>query len=163
MSISEVRKDAATHTMTVTSEWPATVQRVWELWADPRRLERWWGPPMYPATVVEHDLRPGGRVTYFMTGPEGDQHHGYWIVHDVDAPNRFTFTDGFADDEGNTNDALPSTSAVVTLTELPDGRTRMVMTTTFASAQAMEQLIEMGMEEGLQQAMSQIDAILADA
>lgn len=55
-----------------------------QLWADPRKLERWWGPPTYPATVVEHDLRAGGKVAYLMTSPEGEQHHGWWKVLEVD-------------------------------------------------------------------------------
>ena len=71
MSITDVRKDAATCTLTVTSEWPAAVEKVWQLWADPRKLERWWGPPVYPATVTQHELQSGGTVRYFMTGPEG--------------------------------------------------------------------------------------------
>ena len=162
MSITDVRKDAATCTLTVTSEWPAAVEKVWQLWADPRKLERWWGPPVYPATVTQHELQSGGTVRYFMTGPEGDQHHGYWLVGDVAAPHRFTFVDGFADAEGNTNDDLPTTSAVVELTALDDGHTRMVMTTTFASVAAMEQLVVMGMEDGLKEAMGQIQAILAE-
>ena len=61
MPVTHVHKDPAKHTMTVTAEFAASVQRVWQIWADPRKLERWWGPPVYPATVVEHDLRPGGR------------------------------------------------------------------------------------------------------
>ena len=48
------------------------IARVWALWADPRKLERWWGPPTFPATVLEHDLRPGGKVSYYMTSPEGE-------------------------------------------------------------------------------------------
>ena len=55
---------------------------------DPRQLERWWGPPTYPATVVDHDLTPGGRTTYFMTGPDGDKHAGYWQITAVDEPFR---------------------------------------------------------------------------
>ena len=45
--------------------------RVWQLWADPRLLERWWGPPGFPATFEHHDLTPGGTITYFMSGPDG--------------------------------------------------------------------------------------------
>src|SRR5659263_474246 len=52
----------------------------------PDQLERWWGPPTYPATVVEHDLTPGGHVTYFMTGPEGERFHGWCRVLEVDPP-----------------------------------------------------------------------------
>ena len=47
----------------------ASPERVWQLWADPRQLERWWGPPTYPATFTQHDLAPGGHVEYHMTGP----------------------------------------------------------------------------------------------
>ncbi len=45
-------------TMTLEAEFDASPERVWQLWADPRQLERWWGPPTYPATVTTHDLRP---------------------------------------------------------------------------------------------------------
>ena len=74
MSVTNVTKDPEALTMSITSRFDAPVERVWQVWADPRRLERWWGPPTYPATVTEHDLAVGGRVRYFMTGPEGDRH-----------------------------------------------------------------------------------------
>ena len=78
MTVTAVRKDPAALTMTLDAEFEASPERVWQLWADPRQLERWWGPPTYPATVTSHDLRAGGRVEYHMTGPEGDQPRGYW-------------------------------------------------------------------------------------
>ena len=81
-------KDPAALTMTITAELDVPVERAWQLWADPRQLERWWGPPTYPATVVDHDLVPGGRVTYFMTGPDGDLPHSQWEVLAVDPPKR---------------------------------------------------------------------------
>ena len=63
MTVKSVQKDPKALTMTITAELDATVERSWQLWADPRQLERWWGPPTYPATVVDHDLNPGGRIT----------------------------------------------------------------------------------------------------
>jgi hypothetical protein len=86
MTITAVRKDTDTLTMTLDAEFDASPDRVWELWSDPRQLERWWGPPTYPATVTSHDMRPGGRVDYYMTGPEGDRARGYWEVIEADAP-----------------------------------------------------------------------------
>lgn len=160
MTVTHIEKDAATLTMVVTAELSAPVERVWELWADPRKLERWWGPPTYPATVVEHDLVPGGTVSYYMTSPEGEKFHGYWDVLAVDAPRRLELRDGFADDGGNPNTELPTTSTRVTIAER-GGVTELVITTTFPSLEAMEQLIEMGMEEGLRGAMGQMDALLA--
>jgi uncharacterized protein YndB with AHSA1/START domain len=160
MTVTSIEKDTATLTMVVTAEFGAPVERVWQLWADPRQLERWWGPPTYPATVVDHDLAPGGSVTYFMTGPDGDKYRGWWRVVAVDAPRSLEVQDGFADDTGAPNPDMPSTTMRVVLHEQGAG-TRVVITSTFPSVEAMQQLIEMGMEEGLRAAMGQIDEILA--
>ncbi len=160
MSVTSIEKDPVARTMTVNTSFGAAVQRVWQLWADPRQLERWWGPPTYPATVTQHELVPGGRVRYFMTGPEGDRHGGYWQVREVEAPHRLTFEDGFEDEQGAPNPELPVSSTMVVLSELPEGGTSMVLTTTFASTEAMTRLLEMGMEEGLREAVGQIDALL---
>jgi uncharacterized protein YndB with AHSA1/START domain len=163
MTVTDVVKDPETLSLTITSEFPSPVAKVWTLWANPRLLERWWGPPTYPATFTDHDLTPGGRVGYYMTGPEGDQPHGWWEVVAVDPPKGLEFVDGFADDGGNPNPDMPTTTMKVTLEERPDGGTRMAITSVFPSAEVMEQMAAMGMIEGMQEALSQIDGILADA
>jgi uncharacterized protein YndB with AHSA1/START domain len=162
MTVTAVRKDADTLTMTLDAEFEASPEQVWQLWADPRQLERWWGPPTYPATVTSHDLRPGGRVEYHMTGPDGDQPRGYWEIAQVDAPHRLIFSDGFANADGTPNSDMPLNEVRVTITEISEGRTQMTIQSKFPDAAAMEQLTVMGMEEGLKQAVSQIDAILAE-
>jgi uncharacterized protein YndB with AHSA1/START domain len=114
MTVTAVRKDPQALTMTIDAEFDASPERVWQLWADPRQLERWWGPPTYPATFTKHDLAPGSRVEYHMTGPEGDQPHGYWDIVEVNPPRSLVFRDGFADDDGSPNTDLPLTTARVT-------------------------------------------------
>ena len=162
MTVTAVRKDHDALTMTLTAEFEASPERVWQLWADPRLLERWWGPPTYPATVTSHDLRPGGRVEYHMTGPEGDQPRGYWDVLEADPPRSILFRDGFANEDGTPNDDLPRNDVRVTIDGIDDRRTRMSIDSIFPSPEAMDQLVKMGMEEGLTQAVGQIDAILAE-
>ena len=163
MPITRIDKDLDAHTMTVFADFDASISRVWALYADPLQLERTWGPPTWPATVVEHDLRPGGTVTYFMTGPEGEKSAGYWNVLEVDAPSRFVIDDGFADDSGRPNPDMPTTRIVFEFAERSGGGTAMTVTSTFSSTEAMKQLMEMGMEEGLRAAMGQIDSVLAEA
>jgi uncharacterized protein YndB with AHSA1/START domain len=160
MTVTAIRKDPAALTMTLDAEFDAPPERVWQLWADPRQLERWWGPPTYPATVTAHDLHEGGRVEYHMTGPQGDQPRGYWEILESDEPHRLVFRDGFRDADGRPNSDMPVTSVDVTITQLDAGRTRMSIASRFPDAAAMEQLLAMGMEEGLRQAVGQIDAIL---
>jgi uncharacterized protein YndB with AHSA1/START domain len=162
MTVTAVRKDLDALTMTVIAEFDASPERVWELWADPRQLERWWGPPTYPATFTTHDLNPGSHVEYHMTGPAGDQPRGYWDIVDVDPPRRLVFVDGFAHDDGTPNDDFPRNEGRVTIEPIGVGRTRMSIESRFPSAEAMEQVLAMGMEEGITLAVGQIDAILAE-
>ena len=162
MTVTAVRKDPQALTLTIDAEFDASPERVWQLWADPRQLERWWGPPTYPATFTAHDLAPGSRVEYHMTGPEGDQPRGYWDIVEVDPPRSLVFRDGFANDNGSPNTDLPRTTARVTITQTSSGRTRMSIQSRFPSTEAMEQVLTLGVEEGLKQAVGQIDAILAE-
>lgn len=162
MTVIAIHKDPTTRTMVLEAEFEASPKRVWQLWADPRQLERWWGPPTYPATVTSHDLRPGGRVTYHMTGPEGDQPKGYWVIDEVESPHRLVFRDGFANDDGTPNTDFPESIARVSILEIGGGKTRMAIESIFASTEVMEQMLAMGMEEGLKGAAGQIDAILAE-
>ena len=162
MTVTAVRKDPAALTMTIATELAASPERVWQLWADPRQLERWWGPPTYPATFTEHDLRPGGRAGYHMPGPEGDQPHGWWEIVEVDPPRSIVFRDGFAHSDGRPNEDMPVMTAHVTIEDIGGGRTRMSIDSVFPDTEAMEQNLAMGMEEGLTQAVGQIDAILAE-
>jgi uncharacterized protein YndB with AHSA1/START domain len=162
MTVTTVRKDPHKLTMTVEAEFDASPERVWQLWADPRQLERWWGPPSYPATFTQHNLAPGGRAEYHMTGPKGDHHRGYWEVLEADAPHRLVFRDGFANVDGTPNTDLPLNTARVRIEDIGQGRTRMSIEIVFASTEAMEQFLATGTAEGLTQAVGQIDAILAD-
>ena len=162
MPVMNMHTDPETLTLTMTSEFDATQEQVWELWANPRKLERWWGPPTYPATVVDHDLTAGGRVRYYMTGPEGDRHHGLWQIVAVDAPSSLEFEDSFCDESGVLNEELPTTTARVAIGPAASGRTQMTITSVFDSVDHMEQLVEMGMVEGLTQSVNQIDALLAE-
>jgi uncharacterized protein YndB with AHSA1/START domain len=160
MPVTDAQKDLDALTLTITAEFEAGAERVWELWSDPRQLERWWGPPSFPATFVDHDLAPGGRVSYFMTAPDGQKYHGWWRVEEVEPPRRLRFEDGFADDQGNPNEAMPTTIATVTIVE-DGGTTTMSIESKFASREGMEQTLEMGAEQGMTEALGQIDALLA--
>ena len=161
MTVTSVTKDAETRTMTLVAEFDAPVPRVWELYSDPRQLEKWWGPSTYPATVVDHDLSVGGAVRYFMTGPEGDKSCGYWQVLAVEAPHRMEWENGFATDALEPDRSMPVMTMVVELAPRSGGGTLMTLKTMFASTENMDWCIEMGMEEGMSGAVGQIDALLA--
>ncbi|OBJ85251.1 SRPBCC family protein [Mycobacterium asiaticum] len=160
MPVTNVQHDLENLTLTIIADFAAPVQRVWQVYADPRQLEKVWGPPSHPATVVDHDLRPGGRMTYFMTGPEGEKYAGYWNITAVDEPRSFSFDDGFADEDFNPNPDLPVSTNVYTFAE-HDGGTRATFVSTFSSAEALQQVLDMGVIEGATSAINQIDDLIA--
>ena len=161
MSVTGVVKDPDRLTMILTADFDVTAERAWRLFDDPRRLERWWGPPTYPATVVEHDLAPGGSVSYYMTGPQGDRHHGWWRVVEARPPRLLVVEDGFADASGTPATDPPATLMRVGVADRTAGGVTVTIESTFPSLEAMEQLVAMGMEEGIKLAVGQIDALLA--
>lgn len=160
MPVTEVSHDEETRTLTMIAEFAATPERVWEVYADPRQLEKVWGPRTYPATVVDHDLTPGGRVNYFMTSPEGEKFYGFWKVTEVTKPQRFEFVDYFADDSFNAIDDMPAGTNDYTFSAI-DGGTRARYVSVFDSVEGLQKVLEMGVVEGATDAISQIDDLLA--
>ena len=159
MTVVSVDTDQDSFTVTVTAVFDASVERVWELWSDPRKLERWWGPPSYPATFGTHDLVAGGEVRYVMTSPAGEQHSGLWRVTSVDAPVGLAFDDLYLDADGEPVISLPVTRVTVRLIE-HDGGTQMEMRTQLASREDMDHWLGTGTREGQEQAVAQMDALL---
>jgi uncharacterized protein YndB with AHSA1/START domain len=161
MTVLSVDRDPVALTVTIVSGFDAPVERVWQVWADPRQLERWWGPPSYPATVVDHDLSPGGWIRYFMTSSGGERNHGWFRVTSVDPPHGLGFAAGCADDRGQPSDELPTTSIEVRLVASAPEKTTMTIIQRFDSTADMEKLIGIGQDEGMTLAVGQIDDILA--
>jgi uncharacterized protein YndB with AHSA1/START domain len=161
MSVIDVVKDTEQLRLTLVAEYDVTAERAWQLWDDPRQLERWWGPPTYPATVGQHDLTPGGTVTYCMTGPGGDEARGWWRVLEVERPHRLVIEDGFADADGSPVRDMPVVTMRVDIADRDGGGVRMTIEGTFPSIEAMDKLVAMGMDEGLRLAAGQIDGVLA--
>jgi uncharacterized protein YndB with AHSA1/START domain len=160
MTVTSVDTDLDALTLTLVADFAAPPERVWELWSDPRKLERWWGPPGYPATFTEHELTPGALSSYHMTGPDGERFPGWWRVQTVSPPTSLTFTDGFSQPDGTPNPEMPVTDSRVALSEHAGG-TRMELVSSFASRADLDQVLAMGMKEGLTMAVGQMDALLA--
>jgi uncharacterized protein YndB with AHSA1/START domain len=162
MSILESRQDPEALTLTLVAELAAPPARVWQIWSDPRQLEQWWGPPTWPATFEQHDVAVGGASRYYMTGPEGDKARGWWRFLALDEPRTLEFEDGFSDESGSPDPQMPTIHVLVELEEAA-GSTRMSVTSSFASIEQMQQLVQMGMVEGMTEAMGQINRLLATA
>lgn len=156
MPLTSVTKDPTTLTLTVVGDYPVSQARLWEAFADPRQLERFWGPPFAPSTFTKHDFRVGGRAEYFLTGPNGEKYDGSWKFTAVNPPSFFAADDG---DDNAADGSMPS-GMTFSFETTPTG-SRLTVVTRFSSIEAMEATIP-GMEVGLRAAMPQLDALLAE-
>lgn len=161
MPITSITSDPETLTLTLVGDYPVPVERLWDAWADPRRLERFWGPPQWPATFTRHDLVVGGRSEYHMTGPDGERSSGYWVFEAIDPGKQIEVVDGFAHEDGTPNDEMPNMRMRMAFEATATG-SRLTSVTTFPDLATMEQLAEMGMVEGATAAFGQMDDVLAD-
>src|SRR5215467_13381072 len=150
MPLTSVTKDAAGLTLTVVGDYPVPQQRLWDAFADPRQLERFWGPPAWPATFTRYDMKVGGRAEYFLTGPKGERWSGSWKFTSVNPISSFDAQDG----EDNAEDENMPSSMKFTFETTPTG-SRMTIVTRFPSLEAMEKVAR-GMEEGMRAAISQL-------
>lgn len=162
MPVVSTSQDPEALTLTVVSDLAAPPSHVWQLWSDPRMLERWWGPPTWPATFEQHDFTVGGRSSYSMTGPEGEKARGWWELVTLEEPRLIEFDDGFCDESGQPDPSMPTTRSRVEL-EASSAGTLMTITSTFANPEQMQQLSQMGMVEGITAAVGQIDELLVGA
>ncbi len=156
MPLTSVTKDAEALTLTVVGDYSATQQRLWEAFADPRQLERFWGPPFAPSTFTHHEFRAGGRAEYFLSLPDGGRWSGAWKFTAVDPIRSFEALDG----DGNAADESMPAGMSFRFETTPAG-SRLTIVTRFSSVEAMEQTIP-GMEVALRAGMPQLDALLEE-
>lgn len=161
MPITSVTSNAEDLTLTVVGDYPVPLERLWEAYSDPRQLEKFWGPEGWPATFTRHDMAVGGMARYYMTGPDGSKSHGWWKFVEIEPLRRIVLDDGFAAEDGAPSNNMPSMRMTFTFEPTESG-SRFVGVTRFPSNEAMQQLVQMGMVEGLKSAMGQLDRVVED-
>jgi uncharacterized protein YndB with AHSA1/START domain len=95
-----------------------------------------------------------------MTGPDGETYPGGFRFTQVEPPTTLAFEDFFADEAGQPDPDMPTSTTRVQIEGATDGTTRMTLTSTSPSLDAMNQLLEMGAVEGMTAALGQIDTLL---
>ena len=161
MPITSVESDAKAMTLTVIADYPVPVERLWDAYADPRQIEKFWGPEQWPAQFTRHDMAVGGESHYAMTGPDGTKSRGWFHFLKVEPFKLIEVEDGFSHEDGRRNEEMPTMRMVFNFEKTKEG-SRFRSVTYFPSVETMEQLVKMGMMEGMRSAMGQIDAVLAD-
>jgi len=161
MPVTSVTTDRETLTMTLVADFPVPVERLWGAFADPRQLERFWGPPGYPTTFGTYEFHPGGIAHYWMTSPEGERFYGRWDFAEIEEPHRIVILDSFADAQGEIDASIGTGRMTFTFESTQEG-SRYTAVSANETLEDLEKVLEMGQVEGMTMAIGQLDAVLAD-
>lgn len=123
-------------------------QRVFDAFIRPEEIVKWWGPKGWLTEVYTMEVKPGGKWHYCMRGPEGKESWGKALYHEVKSPEKLKYTDMFADAEGNAVKGMPETTVTITFVDF-EGKTRLMNRVEFASTADMENVLAMGMVQGM--------------
>lgn len=141
---------------------------VFQMFKEPKHLKRWWGPRGWELPVCSVDFRPGGVWHFCMKCVDENQGEYYgmesWgkvVYEDIDEPEWLVYTDYFSDADGNVNEAMPSTHVTMQFIDL-GGRTKIVSRSRYASAEALETVLDMGMLQGITQTWDRLEERLAE-
>ena len=89
----EQAKLAEKPSLNLQRRYPVSPEKVWRAWTDPQALKQWWGPGGPEAvSVVELDVRVGGRFRILFGGPRGDDHEVQGTYREVVPNRRLAFT-----------------------------------------------------------------------
>ncbi len=161
MPVMNLTKDPVNLRMTLVAEFDAELPRVWQLFADPRQLERWWTPAEYRLAITDHDLSVGGYVRAQVIGPDGQKAYPYWRITAVDAPRSMAWEDGFLNEDGEPDPTMPFTTMLLTLDHRDGDGTVMTLVITFPSTESMEMHEAMDLQAQMAQVLGQAEALLS--
>ena len=145
--------------LTVTRTFDAEVHLVWKAWTEAQLLDQWWAPKPWRSETSHMDFRAGGYRLYAMVGPEGERHLARTNYLAIDTHRSFAGEDAFCDDTGNVNPDFP-VATFKNLFEAVSGKTLVTVVSKYASEEHLQQVIQMGMKEGLAMAYENLDSVL---
>lgn len=160
--------DHETGKLTVTREFSAPIEKVWEAWTNPEIYAQWWGPRGWSTTVKHMEVKPGGYVLYGMKCEDeaqgdwfGKESWGKSVYETVDPPKELTYVDYFCDDQGIEDETMPITPVIVRF-EANGDTTKIVSISTFAKPEDLKTVLDMGMQEGLTQTWDRLEELFAN-
>lgn len=59
---------------------------VFRAWTEPEHLKNWWGPAGFTNTFHAFDLRPGGKWSFIMHGPDKGHYHNECVFIRIEKP-----------------------------------------------------------------------------
>lgn len=155
----ETKFTADQNILTVTRAFDAPLALVWRTWTEADLLDQWWAPKPWKSETSHMDFKVGGYRAYAMVGPEGEKHFARTGYLGIRTHEGFSGEDAFCDDGGQVNPEFPI-AKFENQFEADSQATVVTVVTEYASEEHLQQVIQMGMKEGLTMAFENLDHLL---
>ena len=151
--------DKQTKTVSITKEFAAELDLVWDAYTKPELLDQWWAPKPFTSRTKVMDFKVGGRRFYAMVSPEGNERWSVQQYRSITPKTNFKFFNAFADKDENLE--LPGSDWDLNFSE-QDGTTKVSISIYNESLERMERLIELGFVEGAKAQLKNLEELLAE-
>ena len=146
-----------TKTVTITKEFDAGRDLVWDAYTKADLLDQWWAPKPYSSRTAVMDFREGGKRFYAMVSPEGAER---WVMQQyksITPKSHFSLFNAFSDE--NENLELPGSDWDLNFSE-HNGKTTVHASIYNESLERLERMIEFGFKEGTEAQLDNLKELL---
>jgi len=142
----------------ITREFDAPKHLVYKAWTTPELVKRWWHANRGEVTVVEIDLRVGGKWRYVMVADGGIEVGCHGEYRELVSNERIVSTEVYEGLPEGVSEAEGATVNTATFTEA-DGCTTLTILVQATSKVSRDAIIDSGMEAGLQDALDLLQQV----
>lgn len=134
----------------ITREFEAQRQLVWDVWTQPKHVERWFGPKGFTTRVDALDFKVGGRAVYVMIGPDGTEYPSSGVYQEIVPIEKIVTTDEFGDgfEEAHPDMDLPQGMVSTFLFDDLGERTKLTLITAHPTVDDKKKHEAMGVVDG---------------
>ena len=147
-----------TKTVTITAEFDAERDLVWDAYTKAELLDRWWAPKPFSSRTKVMEFKEGGRRFYAMVSPEGQERWVHQEYKSITPKTNFKLFNAFADEDENPQ--LPGSDWDFNFIG-QNGTTKVHISIYNESLERLERMIEMGFKGGVEAQMDNLEELLA--
>lgn len=147
-----------TKTVTITKEFDAARDLVWDAYTNAELLDQWWAPKPFASRTKVMDFTVGGKRFYAMISPEGVER---WVLQkytSITPKTNFKLFNAFADAHENLE--LPGSDWDLNFSDQGE-TTRVHISIYNESLERLERMIEFGFVEGTEAQLQNLEELLA--
>ena len=149
--------DKETKTVSITKEFAAERDLVWDAYTKPELLDQWWAPKPLMSRTKVMDFKVGGRRFYAMVMPDGAERWSVQKYTSITPKTNFKFFNAFADKDENPE--LPGSDWDLSFSSQGE-RTKVSISIYNESLERLERMVASGFTEGVAAQFSNLEELL---